>query len=95
MIPFYSRLPELAPRETRGVIILPDQLKVPAALVRLIRQIDPAVRIIGISAAGDLGMLDKIEALKLAAFLPQTVCHGSAAPASAKGPAEPARGAPS
>jgi PAS domain S-box-containing protein len=41
------------------------------ALVRLIRQIDPAVRVIGISGAGDLGMLDKIEALKLAAFLPK------------------------
>jgi hypothetical protein len=30
MIPFYSRLPELASRETRGVIIPPDQFGVPA-----------------------------------------------------------------
>jgi hypothetical protein len=29
MIPFYSRLPELAAHETRGVVILPGQLGVP------------------------------------------------------------------
>jgi DNA-binding NtrC family response regulator len=41
------------------------------ALVRLVRQIDPAARIIGISGAGDTAMLDKIEALELAGFLPK------------------------
>jgi len=39
------------------------------ALVRLVRRIDPAVRIIGISGAGDRAMLDKIQALGLAGFL--------------------------
>ena len=39
------------------------------ALIRLMRQIDPAVRIIGISGAGDRAMLEKIQALKLAGFL--------------------------
>ena len=38
-------------------------------LVRLVRQRDPAVRVIGISGAGDRAMLDKIEALKLAGFV--------------------------
>lgn len=40
-------------------------------LVRLVRQIDPPVRVIGISGAGDRTMLEKIEALKLAGFLPK------------------------
>ena len=39
------------------------------ALVRLVREIDPAVRILGISGAGDRAMLDKIESLELAGFL--------------------------
>jgi two-component system, cell cycle sensor histidine kinase and response regulator CckA len=40
-------------------------------LAGLVRQIDPTVRIIGISGAGDRIMLEKIEALKLAGFLPK------------------------
>lgn len=38
-------------------------------LIRLVRQINPAARIIAISGAGDQAMLDKIETLKLAGFL--------------------------
>jgi PAS domain S-box-containing protein len=41
------------------------------ALVGLVRKIDPAVRIIGISGAGDRAMLDRIESLDLAGFLPK------------------------
>jgi PAS domain S-box-containing protein len=40
-------------------------------LVGLVRKIDPAVRIIGISGAGDRAMLEKIESLELAGFLPK------------------------
>jgi DNA-binding NtrC family response regulator len=62
--------------EHRGIIkaIITDMMmpKVDGpALVRLVRQIDPAARIIGISGAGDTAMLDKIEALGLAGFLPK------------------------
>jgi CheY-like chemotaxis protein len=39
------------------------------ALIRRVRQIDPATRIIAISGAGDRAMLDKIESLKLTGFL--------------------------
>ena len=38
-------------------------------LVQLARKIDPEVRVIGISGAGDRAMLDRIEALGLAGFL--------------------------
>jgi len=62
--------------EHRGIIkaIITDMMMPNVdgpALVRLVRQIDPAARIIGISGAGDTAMLDKIESLKLAGFLPK------------------------